>query len=333
MANPQLRRCPVCNTPSDLEAEAALRHKIGVKSLQNLGAIEEFNLICNLLAARDISVGYFYTRSPIRIEFSQSSTFTYLLALTGQASISLEANGFEFEAPQAAVIPNDQQWAANYSREYSHLFLQIEPSALTRTVASLIGNASPRAAHVNLDAQKPAEAEHLKKIVKVFVEEIDLEGSDYESSITLQQLAKTIVTSFISANWNNIKSQFSKSTLVTIPWQVLQVEDYLQNHWKEPLAISQLATITGVSARSIFYGFAQSRGYSPKAYLKQVRLKNARERLLTPHSHTSVTAVALECGFQNLGHFAREYRAMFGELPSDTLATAKSTLQLAPAEK
>lgn len=316
-----------------MAAEATLRHRIGVKSLQNLGAAEEFDLTCNLLTAKDFSVGYFYTRSPTRIEFSQSPTFAYLLALTGHASISLEANGFEFEAPQAAVIPNDQHWIADFSRGYSHIFLQIDPSALTRVLASLMGKAPPGAANVNLDAQKPAETEHLKKIVKVFVEELDLDGSDYESSITLQQLAKTIVTSFISANWNNIKSQFSKNSAVTVPWQVLQVEEYLQNHWKEPLAISQLATITGVSARSIFYGFAQSRGYSPKAYLKQVRLKNARERFSTPNSHTSVTAVALECGFQNLGHFAREYRAMFGELPSDTLATAKSTLQLPPAEK
>jgi AraC-like DNA-binding protein len=34
---------------------------------------------------------------------------------------------------------------------------------------------------------------------------------------------------------------------------------------------------------------------------------------------TSVTQVALRCGFQNTGHFAREFRPAFGELPSETL--------------
>jgi len=33
--------------------------------------------------------------------------------------------------------------------------------------------------------------------------------------------------------------------------------------------------------------------------------------------------VAFNCGFGNLGHFAREYREAFGELPSETLARAR----------
>ena len=39
----------------------------------------------------------------------------------------------------------------------------------------------------------------------------------------------------------------------------------------------------------------------------------------------SVTQIALKCGFQNLGDFARYFRLAFGELPSRTLK--KSTLQ------
>jgi len=35
-----------------------------------------------------------------------------------------------------------------------------------------------------------------------------------------------------------------------------------------------------------------------------------------------VTAVAFACGFGNLGHFARDYREVFGERPSMTLARA-----------
>jgi transcriptional regulator GlxA family with amidase domain len=34
---------------------------------------------------------------------------------------------------------------------------------------------------------------------------------------------------------------------------------------------------------------------------------------------TSVTQIALKCGFQNPGHFARDFRLAFGELPSEAL--------------
>jgi AraC-like DNA-binding protein len=33
----------------------------------------------------------------------------------------------------------------------------------------------------------------------------------------------------------------------------------------------------------------------------------------------SVTLIALRCGFQNPGHFARDFRPTFGKLPSDGL--------------
>ena len=79
---------------------------------------------------------------------------------------------------------------------------------------------------------------------------------------------------------------------------------------------------TGVGARAIFRAFQQSRGYSPMAFARMVRLKHARERLLAPDPETSVTTVAFACGFGNLGHFARDYREAFGEPPSATLARA-----------
>ena len=38
-----------------------------------------------------------------------------------------------------------------------------------------------------------------------------------------------------------------------------------------------------------------------------------------PEKATSVTNVAFDCGFGNLGHFAKYYRLEFGEVPSATL--------------
>jgi transcriptional regulator GlxA family with amidase domain len=58
-------------------------------------------------------------------------------------------------------------------------------------------------------------------------------------------------------------------------------------------------------------------------FAKSIRLKQARRLLQTPDETTSVTAVGFLCGFQNIGHFARDYQKAFGELPSSTLASAR----------
>jgi transcriptional regulator GlxA family with amidase domain len=57
-------------------------------------------------------------------------------------------------------------------------------------------------------------------------------------------------------------------------------------------------------------------------FVKRVRLRHARRMLLAPEPDTTVAKVALMCGFGNLGNFAKDYRDVFGELPSHTLRMA-----------
>ncbi|MBZ9655049.1 helix-turn-helix domain-containing protein [Phyllobacterium lublinensis] len=83
-----------------------------------------------------------------------------------------------------------------------------------------------------------------------------------------------------------------------------------------------MALVANTSARSLFYSFKKSRGVSPMTFVKQVRLRKARSMLTGPNPATSVTSVAIACGFSNLGHFARYYCSAFGEHPSDTLRKA-----------
>ena len=81
----------------------------------------------------------------------------------------------------------------------------------------------------------------------------------------------------------------------------------------------QLSAIARVSVRSLFRQFKKDRGHSPAEFARKVRLDRARNMLEAGIEGTTVTQVALRCGFQNAGHFAREFRLAFGELPSETL--------------
>ena len=97
------------------------------------------------------------------------------------------------------------------------------------------------------------------------------------------------------------------------------IEEYIEANWTKPITIETLTELTGISARGIFKAFQRSRGYSPMAFAKQIRLQHARDMLQQGRSLTTVTAAAFACGFSNLGHFAKDYREFFGERPSETL--------------
>jgi AraC family transcriptional regulator, ethanolamine operon transcriptional activator len=84
---------------------------------------------------------------------------------------------------------------------------------------------------------------------------------------------------------------------------------------EQPPTVAELCDALGVSRRSLQYGFQEVWGVSPLSYLRVMRLNAARRTLKTAGS---VTDAATQLGFWHFGHFARDYQAMFGELPSAT---------------
>lgn len=61
---------------------------------------------------------------------------------------------------------------------------------------------------------------------------------------------------------------------------------------------------------------------SPVAYLRICRLNRVRTTLAASDpQETTITNVAMRFGFLHLGRFAGDYKRMFGETPSETLAS------------
>ena len=89
-----------------------------------------------------------------------------------------------------------------------------------------------------------------------------------------------------------------------------------------PTTVRELCQLTRVSERTLQYLFKQKYGLTPKAYLKLVRLNGVYRALYKAGSQKAKIAdLANEWGFWHMGQFAKDYKAQFGELPSDTLKT------------
>jgi AraC-like DNA-binding protein len=121
---------------------------------------------------------------------------------------------------------------------------------------------------------------------------------------------------------NNFMSEHRQAA--GVPWQVRRTEKFIEANWDQPLNMEAIAAAVGASVRGIFRAFQQSRGYSPKAFAKQVRLRHARRMLESADARISVTDVAFACGFGDLSRFSKDNRQTFGELPSRVLHCAKS---------
>ena len=86
-----------------------------------------------------------------------------------------------------------------------------------------------------------------------------------------------------------------------------------------PLTISDLTQQLFTSKTVLSVAIRQATGLSPLMFLRNVRLEQVRNELLSRDQDNSIINIARRYGFPSRGHFSRYYKELFGELPRETL--------------
>ncbi|MGD1703000.1 helix-turn-helix domain-containing protein [Dapis sp. BLCC M229] len=105
---------------------------------------------------------------------------------------------------------------------------------------------------------------------------------------------------------------------------IAQAETEILANLEKPLTLKQLAQNLGSSSAALSFGFKDLFGVSPMRYLKVRRLNAVRQHLKAREPENCTIAIlASEFGFYSPCHFTKDYKTMFGELPSETLGKKK----------
>ena len=101
---------------------------------------------------------------------------------------------------------------------------------------------------------------------------------------------------------------------------IAKFEDFLAARQYEPVYLAEICTAIGASERTLRTGCHEYFGMGPMRYLWLRRMHLTRRALLGADMQaTTVTTVATDYGFWELGRFSVDYRMLFGELPSASL--------------
>jgi AraC-like DNA-binding protein len=95
----------------------------------------------------------------------------------------------------------------------------------------------------------------------------------------------------------------------------------IEQHIDDPLYVPELCREIGASERTLRTCCIEHFGMGPKHYLLLRRMNLFRRALREGNAAaTTVTEIATRYGFWQFGRLAIEYKALFGEVPSATLA-------------
>lgn len=88
---------------------------------------------------------------------------------------------------------------------------------------------------------------------------------------------------------------------------------YIKDNYKEKIYISDLAKQINLNEQYFCRFFKKALGRTPMEYVNEYRIKQTRR--LLEETDLPVTDVCLECGYNNLGNFLREFRKSTGTTP------------------
>ena len=111
--------------------------------------------------------------------------------------------------------------------------------------------------------------------------------------------------------------------------QIRRSVDWIRSHYAEPFHVGRLAELAGMSPSSFHRHFRAVTAMSPLQYQKQIRLQEARRRLLARPD--GAARVAFAVGYESASQFSREYSRLFGLPPSQDAARLQAPRELEDA--
>lgn len=296
----------------------------GANSFDITKGEDKFELRANHLQIGGLRLTYGDYAGDVLLGFGEGSFVRQIFNIDGAAQyVTGRGSGTVATGSSSPALSAVTALKFAYKARYRHLVLRIECDALRRNLETLLGQKISRELVFDETAASPPAMNSLRRSVLLFASDFNARGSSF-SDLAAAELERSVIMKFLMSHQHSYTDRLLRQPLSSARSTVRIVEEFIEANWDRPIDIEAMSAIAKISARSLFRQFKKDRGYSPADFAKRIRLNRAREMLEDCNEGPSVTQIALKCGFQNPGHFARDYRLAFGELPSETLRRSTS---------
>ena len=261
------------------------------------------------------------TNTPVSYRVADDDSHYFVMPFKGKAACTIGSKHYVSSPDDGAmIIPGEAR--SGTTTDLSMLQATLNSARLMETARIMLGEIKPEA--IRQRVQSPqllrSQAGQLR-FTQVFEKVCGLVDAMNSSAESLTRIGfddffyRAVVSHVFHEQFANPTVGRSRPQTTTLR----QLCDYIDANLTRTIFLTELEKFANLSARAIQYEFLRQFGCSPMAWILERRLQLAHQRLLRAGADDSVTKIALDCGFTNLGRFAMCYRTKFGEAPSDTL--------------
>lgn len=214
--------------------------------------------------------------------------------------------------------PAEMSWSADCEQ----LCLMIPQARLEAELEQLLG--LPLRGRLTFhftatDLQSPL-GRRWRTVLNLLVDELDHPTDMCRNTLLGRHLESLVCDGLLLGQPHSHSDAVTGDRPVRLGGAIKHAVELIEERPSEPWTTVRLATEVHLSVRALQEGFRRDLAVPPMRYLRNVRLRRAREVLqAADRDTTTVGAVAVGLGILHLGRFAAAYREAFGESPSDTL--------------
>jgi AraC-like DNA-binding protein len=223
-------------------------------------------------------------------------------------------------AGQGLVFSPDAPAEITWSADCVQLCLMIPRAGLEAELERLLGRSVRSRLRFDFGVAPGHASRRLQTVLDLVAQELDQPSGLATSQVAGGHLEGLALDGLLLGQPHNYTESAIGFSGRAPGGVIKRAVELLEERPSEPWTTVGLATELHLSPRGLQAGFKRDVGMAPMAYLRMVRLRRAHTALREANpAETTVQAVALSLGLLHQGRFAANYRALFGETPSETL--------------
>jgi AraC-like DNA-binding protein len=245
------------------------------------------------------------------------------VVLQGAKHSSLGRHSFRYDAGKYLVASVDLPVTARIteaSREkpYLAMALSLDPASLSALLLEEEQGTLPTAPGLAVCALEEDLAEPLLRLLRLLDRPRDIPA-------LMPLVCREILYRLLHGPQRNMLRQLALAGSPTA--RIARSIAWIRDHYDAPLRIAALARLAHMSPSTFHRHFKAVTALTPLQFQKQLRLQEARRRLLA--GEAEIAALGFALGYESPAQFSREYRRLFGEPPMRDGAALRASLTAA----